>query len=433
MELEGKELGCWCKPSPCHGDILIKLFKERQGTDLCSLRSGNCSGREPPEGTVNIHPVQVVGNECHEKENAMIIPLVSTSQTHENSSHHIPLRLTGGGDNSLDSRENVNLEYQGNDQNNRLSEQDIRDTLFEAGYTLEEISEIFEAKVLAELNDPSNLAISVEPEVSGFESIRGSSLTDQESISMPDSITENALDELKKIRIKNVNNVTIGTLNINSIATKFEQLREIVGKNLDILTIQETKLDSSFPVQQFILDGYSQPYRMDRNREGGGVLIYVREDIPSKELKKHNFTENIEGLFIEINLRKTKLLFFGGYRSDHPDYGLSKDDFLQQVRFALDKYSTYDKILLAGDFNIGDQEEILEDFLFEQNMKNLVKEKTCYKSIENPSCIDLFLTNTALSFQNTTTVTTGLSDFPLSLTSLYTTLSTTAMLNLTEK
>ena len=30
MELEGKVLGCWCKPSPCHGDILIKLFKEKQ-------------------------------------------------------------------------------------------------------------------------------------------------------------------------------------------------------------------------------------------------------------------------------------------------------------------------------------------------------------------------------------------------------------------
>ena len=35
MELEGKELGCWCKPSPCHGDILIKLFKERQRTNPC--------------------------------------------------------------------------------------------------------------------------------------------------------------------------------------------------------------------------------------------------------------------------------------------------------------------------------------------------------------------------------------------------------------
>lgn len=27
-ELRGKRLGCWCKPSPCHGDILIKLLNE---------------------------------------------------------------------------------------------------------------------------------------------------------------------------------------------------------------------------------------------------------------------------------------------------------------------------------------------------------------------------------------------------------------------
>lgn len=25
-ELQGKELGCWCKPSGCHGDVLIKLL-----------------------------------------------------------------------------------------------------------------------------------------------------------------------------------------------------------------------------------------------------------------------------------------------------------------------------------------------------------------------------------------------------------------------
>lgn len=30
-ELEGKILGCWCKPEPCHGDILIKLLKEKRG------------------------------------------------------------------------------------------------------------------------------------------------------------------------------------------------------------------------------------------------------------------------------------------------------------------------------------------------------------------------------------------------------------------
>ena len=77
----------------------------------------------------------------------------------------------------------------------------------------------------------------------------------------------------------------------------------------------------------------------------------------------------------------------------------------------MDKYSTYERVLLAGDFNIDASDEVLQDFLFEQNYKNLVKEKTCFKSIENPSCIDLFLTNSHASFQNTTTIATGLSDF----------------------
>jgi exonuclease III len=208
-----------------------------------------------------------------------------------------------------------------------------------------------------------------------------------------------------------VNRVIIGSLNVNSLPNKFEQLKEIIGKNLDILTIQETKLDSSFPPQQFIIEGYSEPYRLDRNRDGGGVLVYVREDMPSKLLSKHNFSLSVEGMFIEINLRKTKLLFFGGYRSEHLEYGLSKSDFLEQLQFGLDKYSGYEKVLIAGDFNIDINEEILEEFLFEQNLRNLVKQPTCYKNVDNPSCIDLFLTNSSLSFQHTTTVETGLSDF----------------------
>ena len=53
----------------------------------------------------------------------------------------------------------------------------------------------------------------------------------------------------------------------------------------------------------------------------------------------------------------------------------------------------------------------MQEFLEAFGAKNLVKEDTCFKSMENPSCIDLFLTNSPLSFQNTTTITTGLSDF----------------------
>ena len=67
-------------------------------------------------------------------------------------------------------------------------------------------------------------------------------------------------------------------------------------------------------------------------------------------------------------------------------------------------------------------EEVLDDFLVEHHAKSLVKEPTCFKSLDNPSCIDLFLTNSVQSFQNTTTVATGLSDFhKMSVTVLKTT------------
>ena len=183
---------------------------------------------------------------------------------------------------------------------------------------------------------------------------------------------------LKDIRVKNINRLTIGTLNINSIASKFDQLKEVIGNHLDIFTIQETKIDESFPKDQFSIEGYHEPYRLDRNKHGGGVLIYVREDIPTKPLDKHNFTKNIEGIFIEINLRKTKLLFLGVYRSENRTLGISDVEFFEQVGLALDKYSSYDKFLLAGDFNMEEDDESLHNFQYKRNAKNLVKEKNMF-------------------------------------------------------
>lgn len=37
-ELEGKILGCWCKPQPCHGDVLVALLKERSKKDTAKGR-----------------------------------------------------------------------------------------------------------------------------------------------------------------------------------------------------------------------------------------------------------------------------------------------------------------------------------------------------------------------------------------------------------
>ena len=75
---------------------------------------------------------------------------------------------------------------------------------------------------------------------------------------------------------------------------------------LDILIITETKLDDTFPVSQFYIDGSSKPYHLDMNRNGGGVIIYVREDITSKILTKHLLPTDIEAVFIALNFRKCK-------------------------------------------------------------------------------------------------------------------------------
>ena len=45
---------------------------------------------------------------------------------------------------------------------------------------------------------------------------------------------------------------------------------------------------------------------IDRNRKVGGVMIYVREDIPSKLLIKHVLPSDIECIFLELNFRKCK-------------------------------------------------------------------------------------------------------------------------------
>ena len=52
-------------------------------------------------------------------------------------------------------------------------------------------------------------------------------------------------------------------------------------------------------------------------------------------------------------------------------------------------------------------------------LKNIVKELTCYKNPENPSCIDLFLTSCPRSLHNTSLYETGLSDFHNSLWLFY--------------
>ena len=182
------------------------------------------------------------------------------------------------------------------------------------------------------------------------------------------------ITEIKNLKLRNVNKVVIGNLNINSLPNKFDQLREIVLKDVDVFVITETKLDDTFLTSQVLVTGFSVPYRLDQNRNGGEIMIFIRDYIPSRVLTKHVFPDDIEGLFIEPNFRKTKYLLFGAC---HPP--TQSDSYcFSNLDKGLDLYKHYDKKLLVGDFNT-EVLDVLSTSFTNMTLKTLSKIKLASK------------------------------------------------------
>ena len=132
----------------------------------------------------------------------------------------------------------------------------------------------------------------------------------------------NAKSALKKLRLRNIGRLTIGYLNINSIRNNFDPLKETVSQNLDILMVAETKIDDSFPKEQFHIEGYADPLRLDRNGEGGGLLVHVKSDITMRQLKSFKFEIDMECICFEINLRGKSGSFLV-FTDHHPNHKIT--------------------------------------------------------------------------------------------------------------
>ena len=172
--------------------------------------------------------------------------------------------------------------------------------------------------------------------------------------------------------------------------------------------ISETKIDDSFPLRNFLVGAFSKPYRLDRDSLGGGILLYVREDIPTNLTEVE--TKPIEGFYVEINLRNDKWLINCSYNPHKNMIG----NHLRALSEKLDIYSTsYDNFISLGDFNIEMEEQQIKDFCDNYSLKSLIRQPTCYKSPNNPTYIDLILTKEPQKFQSTCVLETGLSDFHL--------------------
>ena len=111
--------------------------------------------------------------------------------------------------------------------------------------------------------------------------------------------------------------------------------------------------------------------------------------------------------FIEINIWKKKWLIYGTYNPNKNNI----NSHLSMLQKSATKLSCdYDNIIILGDFNSKMSEDVMLNFCNLFSLKNLIKEPTCYKNLDNPSCIDLILTSKAKSFQNLKAYEAGLSD-----------------------
>ena len=82
--------------------------------------------------------------------------------------------------------------------------------------------------------------------------------------------------------------IVVEKTNINSIGNKFDHLIATLSGNIKILLITETKINSTFPVYQFYLNGYNVPQRNDRSTNVSGILVYIRDDVMSCIIKCEN-------------------------------------------------------------------------------------------------------------------------------------------------
>ena len=135
-----------------------------------------------------------------------------------------------------------------------------------------------------------------------------------------------------------------------------------------------------------------KPYRFDVSSRKGGLLVYVNKNISSKYLRSLHLSNDIQAIPIEVHLKQRKLLVTSIYRP--PDQKIAY--FLSSTTDLLDNYlKTYEDIIVIGDFNESETNPALDSFLDEQKCKNIIKNKTCFKSVKG-SCIDLILTSRSI-------------------------------------
>ena len=218
--------------------------------------------------------------------------------------------------------------------------------------------------------------------------------------------------QLKQNRIK------LFHLNIQSIKNRNHliQIRQLVSDNkVDVLAISETWLNSSILNAEVEIQGY-RIHRLDRKyKRGGGVCIYVRNNLKSKVLKDLSYISNLglHQLWVQIQLNKNKsIIVCVTYKPPNCPVTCIKDEFKSMF---IEAFMMQPQIVIMGDLNCNllnnssVEVKVLLDTCNELNLSQIIKEPTRITA-QTRSLLDVIMVTPLTKIKNSGVINTGISD-----------------------
>ena len=225
------------------------------------------------------------------------------------------------------------------------------------------------------------------------------------------SEVNNIFYELRSVMKKCPKNIIVSHLTINSLRIFFYELSDLFSSMLvDILFITETKLDPSFSLAQFDVPNY-RSFRKDRTGRGGGILTYVRSDLPTRQHPDLEL-QHVECITIETTVCGRKWAIVCVYRPPSMLNASFIDDFTTGID---NVHAHFDNIIVIGDLNYDlvkpDKSQPLHTVCDIFDFTNLIKTPTCFMKDAHPSILDVILTNRTSLLFNITNSTCSISDW----------------------
>ena len=199
------------------------------------------------------------------------------------------------------------------------------------------------------------------------------------------------------------------SLNVRSLLPKMSDVKRMLQvSSASVLALSETWLDSSISDNEIAIAGYSI-VRKDRDRHGGGVLMYIKENL-AFNVRTDLYEEGMESVWVELLLPKSRgILVNSVYRSPRDNL------FVEKLRGSLSRLDLGKEIYILGDFNIdfGSKASLLyRSYMGVVNLFNLRQIIDKPTRITDNSCtiLDHILTNSVGKLVNSGVFDYGVSD-----------------------